>query len=144
MQSWIKIFLAVSFFMTACEPKQPQPLAIGKVWKVQSVTQNGTVVYQAGVANNARPSYSMFRLDLTSTEHVTFIDLDGRKTMGSWSLSTDNQRLILENLIPSPSESIGNIEFYITEATSEQLKLKRTTESRKTGNSVNEYVLVPQ
>ncbi|TKT92598.1 hypothetical protein [Dyadobacter frigoris] len=144
MRSLIKIFLATSFLMAACEPKQPEPLQIRKVWKAITVTQNGAVVYQQGAANNARPSYSMFRLDLTLTDQVTFIDLDGRKTVGSWSLSTDNQRLILENLVPPPSESTGNIEFYITEATKDQLKLKRTTESRKTGNSINEYVLVPQ
>ncbi|WP_199736756.1 hypothetical protein [Fibrisoma montanum] len=65
-------------------------------------------------------------------------------TTGTWSVSPDNQRLILENLTPKPSGSIGTVEFYITATPTEaELHLLRTSESRKTGNSVNEYLLVP-
>ncbi|MBE9463998.1 hypothetical protein ACFP1I_07620 [Dyadobacter subterraneus] len=145
MKNYIFSILMSILFLAACQPKKVEPVSVGKVWKPVSVKENGTLVYQDGAATNARPGYSRFRLDLTSSEQVIFTDIDGRKTMGTWSLSTDNQRLILENLSPPPSETIGNIEFYINvPPTNNKLSLKRTAESRKTGNSVNEYELIPE
>lgn len=137
-------FIALLLF-AACQPKKVEPVDIGIVWKAKSVKENGMLVYTEGNASNAKPGYTRFRLDLTSKEQVVFQDVDGRRLTGQWSLSTDNNRLILENLTPPPSESAGNIEFYInTPPTRQQLSLKRTNESRKTGNTVNEYELVPE
>jgi hypothetical protein len=137
--------LVLTCTLLGCQPKAPEPAPIGRVWKAHTVKQNGGLVYTEGGTSNTKPSYAQFRLDLTSRDQVTFVDIDGRKTVGTWSLSPDNNRLILENLSPPPSESTGNIEFYVTSpATESKLELKRTTESRKTGNSVNEYVLVPE
>jgi hypothetical protein len=137
--------LLLLFALSACQPKKVEPISIGKIWKVLTVKENGTLVYSEESTTNARPGYSRFRLDLTLPEMVNFTDLDGRKLAGQWALSTDNQRLILQNLTPPPSESGGNIEFYvITPPTEKQLNLKRTNESRKTGNTVNEYELVPE
>jgi len=145
MKNSILILLVLTYTLSGCQPKVPASAPIGRIWKAISVKQNGGLVYSEGGAGNVKPSYAQFRLDLTSKDQVTFVDIDGRKTVGTWSLSTDNNRLILENLTPPPSESTGNIEFYITiPATESRLELKRTTESRKTGNSVNEYVLVPE
>ncbi len=144
MRQLLNILFGLTILLSACEPKAAEPIQIGKVWKAQQVSQNGTLVYQEGSSTNTRPSYSLFRLDLSVPEQVVFTDLDSRRTTGTWSLSTNNLRLILENLVPPPSESIGNVEFYIDGYTPNQLKLKRTTESRKTGNSVNEYVLIPE
>ncbi|SDH46077.1 hypothetical protein SAMN04487996_13827 [Dyadobacter soli] len=130
--------------IAACQPKKVEPINIGKIWKAKTVKENGQLVYSEGSAANIRPSYTLFRLDLTAPDQAKFTDLDGRKLTGTWSLSTDNNRLILENLSPPPSLTSGNVEFYLTVPPSEnQLELKRTAESRKTGNSVNEYVLVP-
>ena len=129
----------------ACQPIKLDPVNIGKIWKATTVKENGTLVYSEGSTGNTRPSYALFRLDLTGEDQVIFTDLDGRRLVGTWSLSTDNNRLILENLSPPPSLTSGNIEFYLTVPPSDtQLELKRTAESRKTGNSVNEYILVPE
>lgn len=145
MKTKLIIWVLIAFTGIACEPKKVEPANVGKVWKAQTVKENGTLVYTEGNMNNIRPGYSRFRLDLTSTDLVTFMDLDGRKLIGKWSLSTDNNRLILNELSPPPSESSGNIEFYINTApTDSKLDLKRTNESRKTGNTVNEYVLIPE
>ncbi|MFN8354965.1 MAG: lipocalin family protein [Spirosomataceae bacterium] len=140
------VLLLFVLSLAACQPKTVAPISdlIGKIWKVQSVKENSVQVYAAGATNNIRPSYINFRLDLSKTSQVTFIDLDGRKTIGTWSLSTDNQRLILQNLVPQPSETNGNIEFYIKSITENNLELERTAESRKTGNSLNEYSLIPE
>lgn len=143
----MRIYVCILFviMLAACQPKKVAPAAINIVWKAKSVKQNGVVVYTEGNSGSTQPGYARFRLDLTAGDQVTFMDVDGRKLVGIWSLSTDNNRLILENLSPPPSGSSGNIEFYLTTApTREQLMLKRTNESRKTGNSINEYELVPE
>ncbi len=139
------LYLLALLLLAACQPKEVEPAHIGIIWKAKSVMENGMPVYTEGNASSAKPGYSRLRLDLTSKEQVVFRDIDGRKLSGQWSLSTDNSRLILENLTPPPSESAGNIEFYIIEKpTTTRLLLKRTNESRKTGNSVNEYELIPE
>ncbi|GAA4410851.1 hypothetical protein GCM10023187_35960 [Nibrella viscosa] len=130
-----------------CQPKALTPInqLIGKVWKAQSVKENTVTVYTEGASSNVRPGYTRFRLDLSRPDKAILIDIDGRTTTGTWSLSTDNQRLILENLEPKPSATIGTIEYYILGTpTATDLQLQRTAESRKTGNSVNEYVLKPE
>ena len=90
MKTKLLIWVLVAFTSIACEPKKVEPANVGKVWKAQTVKENGTLVYTEGNVNNMRPGYSMFRLDLTSADKVTFMDLDGRKLTGKWSLSTDN------------------------------------------------------
>lgn len=145
MKKNIFLCLFALTLVVSCQPKRVEPPQIGKRWKAELVKENGTLVYQQGASGNQRPGYANFVLDLSSPDEVLFIDLDGRRISGTWVLSTDNARLILQNLTPPPSESSGNIEFYITAPPTENsLHLKRTTESRKTGNSVNEYELIPE
>jgi hypothetical protein len=145
MKKTIALYLIGSLLLIGCQPKRVEPLQIGIRWKPALVKENGAIVYREGATGNQRPGYTNFRLDLTNPGEVLFIDVDGRRITGTWSLSTDNARLILQNLSPPPSESSGNIEFYVTATpTSTTLNLKRTNESRKTGNSVNEYELIPE
>ena len=129
-----------------CRPKAIVPVSgqIGKIWQAQLVKEGATTVYTQGAAGNIRPGYVNFRLDLSPPGKVSLTDIDGRTSVGTWSVSTDNKRLILENLVPKQSETIGTIEYYIVVPPTEtQLQLQRTAESRKTGNTVNEYTLVP-
>ena len=138
------LLLAV-ILLPGCRPKEIAPPDLGKVWKARSVKENGVLVYTEGNPGNLRPGYVDFRLDLTGEKEVVYTDLDGRRLTGDWYMSTDYHRLILENLIPPPSESQGNIEFYINDLLTEsQLSLTRTNESRKTGKTINEYELVPE
>jgi hypothetical protein len=135
------------FLLASCQPASVPPITdlIGKKWKARLVREGTQVVFTAGGMSNIKPGYANFRLDLSNPTKVVFKDIDGRELTGAWSLSTDNQRLILEKLTPTPTGTIGTVEFYIKEdATAELLKLERTAESRKTGNSVNYYELVPE
>lgn len=141
------LFVLIALACWHCQPKAVVPATeqIGKIWKAQTVKENGVVVYQAGNTSNIRPSYVNFRLDLSKPNQVILTDLDGRKNTGTWLLSTDNKRLILQNLNPIPSETNGNIEFYVKNTPTETtLELERTAESRKTGNTINQYVLIPE
>ena len=128
----------------SCRPKPIVPVSIGKVWQAQLVKEGATTVYTQGGAGNIRPGYANFRLDLSTPDNVSLTDIDGRTSVGTWTVSTDNKRLILANLVPKQSETIGTIEYYIVIApTDTQLQLQRTAESRKTGNSINDYTLGP-
>lgn len=131
----------------SCDPRKVTPITdvLGKKWKAKVVKEGTQVVFTLGGTTNTKPGYANFRLDLSSPTQVQFKDIDGRTLVGTWTVSTDNQRLILENLVPKPTSTIGTVEFYITETPSaESLKLERTAESRKTGNSVNTYELIPE
>ena len=133
--------------LAGCTPQKVVPITdlIGKKWKAKLVKEGMQVVFNLGGATNVKPSYANFRLDLSDPKQVTFKDIDGRTLVGTWTVSTDNQRLILENLVPKPTGTVGTVEFFITETpTADVLKLERTAESRKTGNSINSYELIPE
>lgn len=131
--------------LSGCQPAALPSIVdnVAKVWKAKTVKADGVVVYELDNLNSLRPAYSNFKLELIKPDVVRFTDLDGRQTQGKWTISTDNQRIILQDLTPSPSATSGNIEFYIlTAPTADRMELKRTNQSRKTGNTVNEYVLI--
>ncbi len=141
----IGIFIGLLLAVSACEPRGIENISVGIVWKAQTVKENGQLVYQAGNANNIRPGYERFRIDLTSKESALYTDIDGRKLTGTWEISSGNKSLMLSNLVPAPSETGGIIEFFVIDLiTKRNLHLKRTSESRKTGQTINEYQLVPE
>ena len=130
-----------------CQPTPVTPITnlINKVWKANTVKEATVLVYTLGATNNINPGYTNFRLDLSQPDKVSLTDVDGRLTVGTWTVSTDNQRLILDNLNPKPTNTDGSVEYYITSVPSGlSLSLERTAESRKTGNTINDYALIPQ
>ncbi len=142
----LSLFVVCLLLGWGCKPKAVVPVSglIGKVWQAQLVKEGATTVYTQGATGNVRPGYANFRLDLSTPGKVALTDIDGRTSVGTWTVSTDNRRLILENLVPKQSETIGTIEYYIVvPPTDAQLQVQRTAESRKTGNTVNDYTLIP-
>lgn len=147
MKKILLYMASLLIILGSCDPRKVTPITdiLGRKWKAKVVKEGTQVVFTLGGTTNVKPGYANFRLDLSSQEQVLFKDIDGRTLTGTWSVSTDNQRLILENLVPKPTSTIGTVEFYITETpTAESLKLERTAESRKTGNTVNTYELIPE
>lgn len=149
IRKWSTLFIIqfTLFIYSSCQPKAVTPIdgLIGKVWKAKSVKEGTTVVYTDGGTGNVKPGYSGFRLDLTKKDQVTLKDIDGRTLTGTWSVSTDNTRLILEKLQPNPTGTVGTIEYlFLSLPTATNMNMQRTAESRKTGNSINEYELVPE
>lgn len=140
-------FLIVLLYIMGCQPKPVPSITnlLGKVWQAQRVKEGDQLVYTKGGTNNVKPGYSDFRLDLSQPDKAGLKDLDGRQLTGTWTISTDNQRLILNNLNPKPTYTNGTIEYYILPTPDgNSLSLERTAESRKTGNSVNQYALIPE
>jgi hypothetical protein len=48
-------FLMASVSLQGCQPKEPAPLSIGKVWRAQVVKEGDQVVYTQGGAANTSP-----------------------------------------------------------------------------------------
>lgn len=133
--------------LAACQPKTVTPITslINKVWKANTVKEADLLVFTLGTTNNIKPGYTNFRLDLSRPDTVRLKDVDGRLTVGTWTISTDNKRLILANLNPRPTNTGGLIEYYIlNEPDGISLQLERTAESRKTGNTIDQYGLIPE
>ncbi|MVM30692.1 hypothetical protein GO755_11675 [Spirosoma sp. HMF4905] len=133
--------------LVGCQPKTVAPITslINKVWKANTVKEADLLVFTLGATNNIKPGYTNFRLDLSRADTVQLKDVDGRLTVGTWTVSTDNKRLILANLNPKPTNTGGSVEYYIlAEPDGSSLKLERTAESRKTGNTIDQYELIPQ
>lgn len=114
---------------------------IQKRWSAQSVKENSTTTFTKGSTANVRPGYTSFLLDLSSAGTVVFIDFDGTRCVGQWSISSDEKRLILTNLTPPLTGTNGTIEFAIDEITDTMLLLTRTTTNLKTGGTTNVYQL---
>ncbi|QDK82848.1 hypothetical protein EXU85_31275 [Spirosoma sp. KCTC 42546] len=133
--------------LAGCQPKVVTPITslINKVWKANTVKEADLLVFTLGAANNIKPGYTNFRLDLSKPDTVRLKDVDGRLTVGTWTVSTDNKRLILDNLNPKPTNTGGRVEYYIlSEPDGASLQLERTAESRKTGNTIDQYALIPE
>lgn len=142
-----KLLVVVMLALAGCQPKPVKPITdlISKIWKANTVKEADILVFTLGATGNLKPGYSNYRLDLSQADKATLKDIDGRVVSGTWTVSTDNKRLILDNLNPKPTSTGGIIEFYIL-ATPDgsTFNLQRTAESRKTGNTVNQYALIPE
>lgn len=141
------LFLITFVYLTGCQPKRVPSITdlLSKVWLAQTVTEGDLLVYTKGATNNVKPGYTNFRLDLSQPNKVNLKDVDGRQLTGTWTISTDNKRLMLDNLTPKPTNTNGTIEYYILPTPDgTTLSLERTAESRKTGNSFNQYALIPE
>lgn len=145
MKTYFVLFISF-FLLISCKQDEVVSVKdlIRKVWKAQTVRENSTVVYSITATSNLRPTYSKFQLDLRDSEKVVFVDVDGRIVMGTWSL-VEESRIVLQNLMPAPTGTNGTIEFYFTSLpTQASLELFRSTESKKTGGTRNEYSLIPE
>lgn len=145
MKTYFVLFISF-FLLISCKQDGVVSVKdlIRKVWKAQTVRENSTVVYSITATSNLRPTYSKFQLDLRDSEKVVFVDVDGRIVTGTWSL-VEESRIVLQNLMPAPTGTNGTIEFYFTSLpTQASLELFRSTESKKTGGTRNEYSLIPE
>jgi hypothetical protein len=136
------VIVIVAMLATTCGTKTPEPTTsdkLKKVWIIQTVKENSTLVYTKGATSNIR-NYSTFRLDLSNPSAVSITDYDGLTFTGQYEVSSDT-RLVLKNLNPQPTGTNGTIEFTINSMSDTQLDLTRITTNPKTGGTTNQYVL---
>lgn len=131
--------------MSACKKDEAKPMSesIRRVWKAKKVKQNDFVVYEHGVASNAIPGYINFRLNLSDPSKVILIEFNDDRFNGEWEL-VGTQQLILSSLIPEPTFSGGTINYSLQVVNEDEIILTQSTPSIKTGNTINEYTLVPE
>jgi hypothetical protein len=137
----ILAFLALITFVTGCKKKvAPTSERIKKVWTIKSVTENGTVVFTLGAANNVKLGYSTYKLDLGTPPSVSLRDVDGGTYKGTYSIPAEG-KLSLKGLTPEPTGTLGNLDFAVTFISATEISLAATTPYPKTGNTTNVYVL---
>lgn len=138
----ITLLAAVAFvgLVTGCKKPSPPPVSelIAKVWTASKVEANNVTVYTRGVANPVY-DYSKFMLDLSKPPAVSYTEL-GSTFLGKYTVPTDT-KLLLTDLNPQPSGTNGTIEFIINSLDENNLKITRTDNSVKTGNTKNTYTL---
>jgi hypothetical protein len=143
MKKQIKILLLLAIsLISSCKKEATKPLSeqIGKAWTAQTVREGSTVVYTKGAANNTKPAYDRFRLDLSSPAAARLTEFDGTAFAGTWELVNDKV-LILKGLTPIPTGTTGSIEYSIQTASETELRITRSTASTKTGGTINDYTL---
>lgn len=133
--------LGLFAMLTGCGKDKTEPLSdrIAKSWTAQKVEENNVVVYTKGGANNVRPGYSQYSLDLSNPPTVVIKQVDGFTSTGQYELQGET-RLILKNLSPAPTDG-PTIEFNIGTVSDNSLEITRTTADRKTGGTTNKYTL---
>ncbi len=145
MEKKLTIYLVIgiiSVLFWTCKAPVPGPDLV-KNWKADVVKENGLVVYQQGSASNIYPGYSKFKMSFGISK-IDFTEFTGELFTGVWELSADNQKLTFSGLNPAPYGNEGVIEFTLISWHANRLVLKRDTPNPKTGNSSNEYTLIPQ
>ncbi|MFT4031034.1 MAG: hypothetical protein QM669_01315 [Siphonobacter sp.] len=143
-----KLFLYTLLVLaTGCGKSKETPISeqIQKVWIPNIVKEGTTTVYTRGATSNIRAAYQYFKLDLSTAGKVTLTTVDQNSFTGTWALSSDNTTLTLSDLTPEPTGTSGTIVYTVTGTpSSTQLHLTSTTADLKTGNTINDYQLIPQ
>lgn len=141
----IKLLIISSLFACwACKVDNPSPYR--QKWKAKTVKENNVVVYVEGGTNNIYPAYKNFRLNLSDTNLVVLNEFTGQAITGKWAIvgnGSGGKLLRLTQLLPEPAASGGVLEYVIKKEPSDEFILENSKPNPKTGNSKNEYVLVP-
>lgn len=141
MRILIYALLCGAVFVSCKKEYSPSPAEqLRNVWVAKVVNEGSTTVFSKGATLNAKPGYSQFRLDLSSSS-VRLTEFDGNTFAGTWELSADEKTLTLKNLNPQPTNTGGTIAYTIGSVSNTDLVLTRISTSPKTGGTVNVYSL---
>jgi len=153
MKKNLLIFLVLAV-VTGCK-KAKVATQLERVWVVKEAThiQGSRIkVYTKGQGGNLF-NYDPFVLDLSDANVVKFTDVaqggDRFDFTGKWRVD-QNVKLVLFDLSPEPTCSDGvdcikeGIQFFIDKVSDNELKINRLYRSDKTGDTVNEYILIPK
>jgi hypothetical protein len=137
---WSFLFI-FSLVFAGCKKKvKPLTERIAKSWSAETVKEGSVVVYSKGGAGNTQGGYAQFRLTLVDGGSAILIDRDNTAFTGIWQLTGDS-KLTLKNLSPEPTGTGGTIEYTINSFDESKMVITRTTESIKTGKTINQYTL---
>lgn len=156
MKNQLLILCLFSFFWGCEGCKSIDKKQLQRVWVMKEaihIDQNGGRgrYYVRGQGGNLL-NYDPFLLDLTSADALKFTDVakggDRFDFVGKWRVE-QNVKLVLFDLSPEPTCTDGvdcakdGIQFFIDSIKDNELKINRLYRSDKTGDTVNEYTLIP-
>lgn len=137
-------YTLLAVVIAACEPKEVDTIDVRKIWKAETVKENGSIIYNARSTTDTRGGYARFRLNLRQINDVSFTDADGRARTGNWLLTNNYQTLLLQNLTTSARDTSTFLKFDILNKGGDKLILKRTVDGLKSIRNVYEYELIPE
>ena len=114
-------------------------------YKAKEVKEGNTVVFRNDGTTNIIPGYSRYRIAFSESAGKKIgriTEYTGEAFEGVYSYDDFGKLLTFSNLIPSPQA--GNYVFQVTKAEKGELVLNNTMANPKTGNTMNQYTLIPE
>ncbi|UBM58827.1 hypothetical protein LAG90_18690 [Marinilongibacter aquaticus] len=146
MKKLYVLFLAVcllAFVSTSCKDKvKPFSERVAKTWIPRLVKENGTIVYSNGGSNNIQPAYSAYKMNLSSAPTASLTEVDGNTYAGTYE--ADESKIVISGLSPEPTGTGGVLQYTVNSFSDDEMVITLSTAYPKTGNTTNEYTLVPQ
>lgn len=125
-------------------PESNEDLFSG-IYKAKEVKEGNTVVFRNEGTTNIIPGYANYRIafsESTGRKIVRITEYTGNLFEGVFSYNDSGKLLTFSNLQPAPQ--VGNYVFQVTKAEKGELILNSTVANPKTGNTLNQYTLIPE
>ena len=149
MKSLIKIIFILAIIGQSCKKSTVNSAKISLfngTFKAKEVKEGTAVVFRQDATNNIIPGYSKYRITFTvlstGRRNVKIIEYSGEVFEGTWGFDEATNILTFSNLSPKPAA--GNLVFNVTTIEQGLLVLVNNTPNPKTGNTLNQYTLIPE
>ncbi|TAE36031.1 MAG: hypothetical protein EAZ70_11535 [Runella slithyformis] len=149
MKTYLKLFILLAIVGQSCAKRKTDPTLsdlLNGTFKAKEVKEATLVVFREGAASNIIPGYSKYRITFLVTSsgrrNVKLTEYSGEVFEGTWSFDEANKLLTFNNLSPRPAA--GNLAFNVDKLEKGTLILSNTKPNPKTGETLNQYSLVPE
>lgn len=146
------LFAMMLVVLPSCKRKRPPigDFIKNNCLKPKEVRENGTIVYTAGGANNAKPAYARFRIVFNLPNNTCEItETDGTVTKGTWSFT--NNTVSITGLNPALTDAATGTNTRTTaeytvnnyNAKAKSAEFTAVTKNLKVGDVNVVYTMVP-
>jgi len=143
----LSFVLIGTFQLVGCKKKdEPKPAneLIQRTWSAKEVLESANKVFDLPYdATTDTRDYRSFTLAFTATD-VTITELDGYSYTGKWALTNNNNNLVISQLVDAPTGVGSTVEYVNVKVASNELRLTRSGNNPKTGQSNTEYIMQPK
>ncbi|GAB3993384.1 hypothetical protein GCM10028807_28470 [Spirosoma daeguense] len=147
--SLYSLFFILLVIVSCSKPQDPAPSSSSILkgsFKAREVKEGSQTVYKETETANVIPGYAKFRLRLSTPDMGVFkaqlIEYSGETFDGKWTYDEKSQTLSLTNLSPKPAA--GDLIYAVERVESGLVVLRSKTANPKTGQTINEYTLIPE
>lgn len=149
MKPFIKVIILLLVIAQACGKRNVSPTKnsfFNGTFKAKEVKEGNTIVYKEGTTNNIIPGYKNYRITfsvLTSgRRNVKLTEYSGEVFEGTWNYDEATNILSFTNLLPRPAA--GTFAFVVDTAEEGLIVLTNSSPNPKTGDTINQYTLIPE